>query len=286
MEAEFDERLTECVICGSPDLRFFDRDHKGYAIEACRSCGIKFMNPQYSDRDRERFYSHYIGFHDEPLEGPEVPMRSWTRVREEKKRRCIQLIGKYVSTGRFLSVGCGDGVELGIARELGWEAEGYDVDPGTTAEVSKRTGAVVHSGDFADLDPGVALFDVVYMDQVIEHLKNPNDYLTKITTLLRPGGVLFLGMPNLTSLSNRTKTLTGKLGLRREKRGNHYASDHHIIFFSPRALRSILEDLHGFEVLCMRGSLEPQKKKLTPLLSRWFPNVDSSFIALARKPER
>lgn len=286
LEAEFDEQLTECVMCGSSDLRFFDRDHKGHAIDGCRSCGIKFMNPQYSDKDRERFYSHYIGFHDEPLEGPEVPMRSRTRVREECKRRSIELIGGYVKTGRLLSVGCGDGTELGIARELGWEAEGYDVDPETTAEVAKRTGAVVHCGKFEDLDPGSSLFDAVYMDQVIEHLKDPNEYLTKIKSLLRPGGALFLGMPNLTSLSNRAKTLTGRLGLRRKKRGRHYVSEHHIIFFSPRSLRGILENIHGLEVLCMRGSLEPQKNKLTPLLSRWFPNVDSGFIAIARKPDR
>ena len=31
--------------------------------------------------------------------------------------------------------------------------------------------------------------------------------------------------------------------------------------------------------------LKPQKKKLTPFLSRWFPNVDSGFISVARKPK-
>ncbi len=283
-EAEYDERLDRCPLCESRKLRPFDRDRDGHIIDTCRGCGVRFMNPQYSDRDREELYSRYITFHDsEPPEG-EIPMRKWRWVRQECKRRNIQMIERFMEKGRLLSVGCGDGVEIEVGQELGWTDEGYDVDAAATAEVARRYSAVVHSGEFASLRAKSAPFDAILMDQVIEHLKDPGDYLRNIFDMLRPGGVLFLGMPNLNSFSNRAKTLMGKFGLKGQKRGRHYAFKHHIFFFSPGVLRRILER-YGFEVLCIRGSLKPQKKKLTPVLSRWFPNVDSGFISVARKPK-
>ena len=282
-EAEYDDRLPSCPLCGSSRLRPFDRDHRGVTIDLCQACGVKFMNPQYSDRDRERFYAKYISFHDDaPSAENEPSMRKWLWVRQEGKRRSLELLGQFVDKGRLLCVGCGDGVEVGIAKELGWRPEGFDVDPEATAEVAKQFGVAMHSGDLLEIDAEDGSFDAVFMDQVIEHLKNPGDYLRKVWSLLRPGGVLFLGLPNVGSWANNAKTLVGKLGLK-NRRGNHYASKHHIQFFSPRVMRVLLEQHYGFEVLCVRGSLKPQKKKLTPILSKWLPNVDSGFITLARK---
>ena len=281
--AEYDRRIEACPLCGSHALRPYDRDASGATIDACGGCGIKFMNPQYTDADRVRFYAHFLDFG--LLDAPEtsLPMRKRKSVRVEGKRRSLELVGRYVAPGRVLSVGCGDGIELSVAQELGWTAEGYDVDPDATARVASRYGALVHTGDFRDLPLRTAPFDAVVMDQVIEHLKNPGEYLRTIASLLRPGGVLFLGAPNVGSLSNRAKTALGKLGLRGAKRGKHYACDHHVVYLAPTPLRRVLEERHGFDVLRVGGSLKPQKKRASPVLSRWFPSVDSSFYVLARR---
>jgi SAM-dependent methyltransferase len=213
-------------------------------------------------------------------------MHRWLWVREEAKRRSLELLARFGAKGRLLCVGCGDGVEIGIARQLGWDPDGYDVDPDVTAEVARKYGVVMHSGDFFSIAAADGSYDAVFMDQVLEHLKNPGDYLRKVNALLRPGGVLVLGLPNIGSFSNRLKTLAGKLGLQRRRRGNHYATKHHLFYFAPRPTRALLERRFGFEVLRLSGSLKPQKKKLTPMLSRWFPSVDSGFFAVARKVER
>ena len=97
--------------------------------------------------------------------------------------------------------------------------------------------------------------------------------------------ILFLGMPNVGSWSNRFKTFMGRMRLRKNH-GKHYASKHHIFFFTPVAMRKVLEGFYGFDVLCMRGSLKPQRNPVTPFLSRWMPNADSGFIAIARKRAR
>jgi 2-polyprenyl-3-methyl-5-hydroxy-6-metoxy-1,4-benzoquinol methylase len=60
-------------------------------------------------------------------------------------------------------------------------------------------------------------FDFIYVDSVVEHVLNPVEYLTKIKSLLRPGGVIYIGIPNEDCLSNSIRKLIFKL---RERRKN------------------------------------------------------------------
>lgn len=278
----YDPPLQRCPFCGDTSLQPFDRDFRGHSIDRCRECGVKFMNPQYSDAHLQQFYSTYISVHDQRAPAPER-RRSRPDLRAAGKRRCLSLMARYVAPGRVLMVGCGDGLELGVARELSWQPEGYDIDPETTAEVSRRFGVPVHSGPFDSLQLPDGSYDAVFMDQVIEHPKNPADYLTKSHALLRSGGVLLLGMPNIGSLTNSLKTLASRLHLRRKWRGKHYNTKHHIFFYSPGVMRRLLGRF-GFETLVLRGSLKPQRNPFTSVLGRWLPFLDSGFVALARKP--
>lgn len=279
---EFDPPLQVCRLCGSQDVRPFDRDYRGNRIDRCPHCGVKFLNPQYSDAHLERFYAGYINFHPTPNSKQKITNHKLPEVRLEGKRRSLELVGRFVERGPLLSIGSGDGLEIKVAKELGWEVEGYDVSSEVTAKVAREFGIPVHSGDFLALDLPADRYAAVFMDQVLEHLKDPSAYLRRVHRLLRPGGVLFIGVPNIGSLANQAKTLVGRLGLRRRRRGRHYASQHHIFYFSPPVLRRILERF-GFEVLTLRGSLKPQKNPITPRLSGWFPNLDSGFLAVARK---
>ena len=283
--ADYDDRLIHCPLCKSGSLRPYDRDFRGHGVDRCIQCGVLLMNPQYSDTYLERFYSTYLTVHDQNAPAPER-RKSHPEIRREAKRRSLELVRQFVEPGRLLMVGCGDGLELELAQQTGWNVEGYDVDPSTTADVAAKFGVPVHSGSFPDLDLPTGHYDVVFMDQVIEHLKDPGPYLVSCKRLLRKGGVLFLGMPNIGSVSNRGKSLLDRLGLKRRRRGNHYASKHHVFYYSPAVLARALREHYGFDVLTTRGSLKPQRNPITPLLSRWLPSLDSGFILLARNPEQ
>lgn len=279
--AEYDAPLPRCPLCDGGDLAFFDADFRQHRIDRCTTCGVAFMNPQYSDAHLQRFYSTYISVHEQAGPTP-TRRRSRPEIRTASKARCLGLMAKHVARGRVLMVGCGDGLELEIAKREGWEPHGYDIDPTTTAAVSARFGVPVHSGRFEALAGIAGGYDGLFMDQVIEHPKNPGDYLRHSHRLLRPGGVLFVGTPNNGSLSNRLKTLGGRLGLRKAQRGKHYNTKHHIFFYTPSVVRGLLER-YGFEVLELRSSLKPQLNPVTALLGRWLPSLDSGLIAVARK---
>jgi 2-polyprenyl-3-methyl-5-hydroxy-6-metoxy-1,4-benzoquinol methylase len=272
---------VQCPVCRGGPLRPFDLDrYRDNRLDCCAGCGVWLVNPQYSDRWLREFYSGYISLTDRPA--ADLPRRSQPDIRAAGKRRALQLLGRHQRPGRILMVGCGDGLELQIARELGWQPEGYDVDPATTQALASRLQLPVHCGALADLLASGRSYDALFLDQVIEHPKNPGDYLQAAHALLRPGGLLFLATPNADSLSNRAKTLLGRLGLRGRRRGRHYHSGHHLFGFSPRVLRALLPAL-GFEVLTVRASLKPQRNPLTALLGRWLPLLDSNFALVARR---
>lgn len=277
---EFDPPLTGCPLCGASAIERYDEDFRGVTIDRCTRCGVKFMNPQYTDAYLVAFYAGYIA----KCDGGEDPARVVRRARAKDAH--IAEIERFVRPGRFFAVGAGDGVEIEVALRRGWEVVGYDVDPGTTEQVAARTGVPVWSGDLFAIPIADASFDAVFMDQVLEHPKNPGDYLRLCRRILRPGGVLYLGVPNIESVSSRWQTVAGRARLK-QRRGRHYDSWHHLFYYGPGSLRTILEQHHGFEVLLVEG--DPGRPEgASPLaaassaLQRRFPSLDSSLRLIAR----
>ena len=131
------------------------------------------------------------------------------------------------------------------------------------------------------------------MDQVLEHPKNPQEYLREVYRILAPGGLLHIGCPNIKSISSRLKTLLGKLGLKR-RRGKHYDMFHHLFFYDPRTLAEIMESHYGYEIVVIEGDPviglksmtleESWRTRLSNWIRRKYPICESSFRLVVRKP--
>lgn len=288
--SNFDLPLTHCPLCGTTRIARYDRDFRGCVIDRCGACGVKFMNPQYTDAYLEHYYSAYV----DEFQAEHTEAQLQRRLRS--KRFDVEWIGQNVAPGRFLSIGCGDGKELLIARQLGWRVEGFDVNEETTRRVARAIDAPVHGGDFFALELAADAYDCVFMDQVLEHPKNPQDYLREIHRLLRPGGALFIACPNIMSLSSIVKTALGKLGLKRRRRGRHYDTFHHLFYYSPRKLARLLEQQFGYEVVAYEGAPlggvktkaedERELLSLSFRLRRKLPILEGTFRLLAMKPQQ
>jgi SAM-dependent methyltransferase len=247
--ADFDIRLASCPFCDSKNIGLQDTDYTGRTIDRCAGCGAMFLNPQYSDAYLDAFYGQYVGAAD--LIDAKAALAK-EPIRHVVHGHYLELIEQRIGKGRILSVGCGDGLEIAVAMERGWTAEGFDVDPKVTSAIAQQLGIEVRHGDFGDAPYPAGYFDCVYLHQVLEHPKNPGDYLTKIHEILRPGGILFIACPNIGSWSSRLKSVAGKLKLKK-RRGRHYDTWHHIFYYSPAALGRILERYFGYKVVLMRN---------------------------------
>lgn len=101
--------------------------------------------------------------------------------------------------GRLLDVGCGNGGFLMLAQQAGWQVEGLDFDAGAV-EAARSRGLEVHHGGIELLGERTACYDVITLCHVIEHVHDPIMILRTLHAMLKPGGVLWLDTPNLSSL--------------------------------------------------------------------------------------
>ena len=98
----------------------------------------------------------------------------------------------------MLDVGCGSGLSLLEAKNLGGLPYGIEADPNVRG-IAKKLGLQIHIGSLYDHPfPGVA-FDLVVLNQVIEHIPDPGRTLTELRERLKPGGRIILIFPNRAS---------------------------------------------------------------------------------------
>lgn len=142
-------------------------------------------------------------------------------------------------------------------------------------------------------------YDVIYSGQVVEHLLNPDFFISECYRVLKKGGKLILTTPNLvawfnriifplgiqpffTEVSTRDKTIglsfTRSLTLNREAVG-------HIRVFTPGALKDLLS-LYKFTPKTHRGYsggfFPPLMQQFDSLISH-LPNFASNIYMLAIK---
>ena len=138
--------------------------------------------------------------------------------------------------GSVLDVGCGSGQFLALARQMGWQCYGVEIDP-VAAQVARDTGAAIVSSRVETLDASYdGRFDVVTLSHVIEHGHDPQETLRHCRRVLKPGGHLWIETPNIDSAGYR---LFGRFWRGLE-------SPRHLVIFNAESLRMILRDM-GFE---------------------------------------
>ena len=276
-KADFDLPLKACRLCGSGDISSYYYDFAGRTISRCSSCNVQFLNPQYSNAHLKRYYSSYS------KEAPE-----WDEPLNYCHHYYLSLLEKHRTPGRLLDIGSGEGHLLKAARQRGWHADGYEVDSKLARRTAKKLGLKVHHGALARLPLTKSSFDAVAMHNVLEHVKNPSEYINKTRSLLLPGGLFFLVLPNIRSRSATVKFLLERLGFRRKRVASYYDADHHLWFFTPGVLRRELER-NGFNILEARSghAARPRQSALKRL---WMRNIGdlplwkSTFLLIARKP--
>jgi SAM-dependent methyltransferase len=150
-------------------------------------------------------------------------------------------------TGKVLELGCGRGEFLQGAIDRGWSAFGVEMT-NEYAKIAHQSGVSVESRSIQDSEFLDDKYDLIILEAILEHLYDPRETLQRIKQALRPGGLLFIEVPNERSLVTRVGNKYMRF------RGRDWVINlsptfppFHVVGFAPQTLRALLEQL-GFVV--------------------------------------
>lgn len=222
-----------CALCGrEDDEALFQKD--GFAIVRCRACGLVYVNPRLTMAALMDLYNRQ----------QISPAAYYVRTERQDERSFaarVRLIERYRPPGSLLDLGCGPGVFSAVARARGWRTVGLDVNPQSVARCTSRGLEAI-----CDVFPSAALagrsFDVIVMNDFLEHLPDPAAALRAAAELLAPAGLLFITTPDIGSLVARASG----------RRWLHLKPNEHLLYFDRRTIAALLARA-GFRIEYLRS---------------------------------
>jgi len=206
MSAVAMESALACPVCGAAEAEIYlecpdvalDTSVMGSSRQAvspgrilrCRACRFGFRQMRSSSDELAELYRRM----NTTVYDSELPGRTRTA------RVHLAIVERHAKKGRILDVGCAGGLFLEHSLRAGWKVSGIEPNEPLAAEARQRLAGKgrIHCGTLED----AALrsdFDAVTLWDVLEHVPHPQAFLSTCRALLRPGGHLFLNVPDLDS---------------------------------------------------------------------------------------
>ncbi|MBI2240482.1 MAG: class I SAM-dependent methyltransferase [Magnetospirillum gryphiswaldense] len=231
--------VLSCPACGGDQLaKVMDHpDFDGAAIFRCGDCGHGITAPEPDVADLARHYVEIYAPRRARWLGADFQATMVTRAAAQWAfvAAGLNLAGKGGGAGwRVIDLGCGIGALTAHAAGQGACASGYDSDHHAIAfgrEVFPA--ACLHVGD---PPPSASGCDLLLLSHVVEHLPQVELSVTAMLSLLRPGGFVFIEVPNVPARLFEAGAET----------------ESHLQFFSLRSLTLLLGRL-GLEVMICRS---------------------------------
>ncbi len=238
---------SQCPVCASQDFKEvlqakdYTVSKEMFSISHCSACQHRFTNPVPAQSEIGPYYKSedYVS-HTNTSKG--FIHRIYQMVRKitlQSKRRLLQSeTGK--RHGKHLDVGSGAGAFLATMQTAGWDCLGLEPDPDARAVAERDFGVKARPVEelFALEDDQ---FDAITMWHVLEHVHQLSPYITKLKSLLRVGGRIFIAVPNYTSLDATIY----------QAEWAAYDVPRHLYHFCPDSMRRLLE-LHGLRLEQMK----------------------------------
>jgi SAM-dependent methyltransferase len=110
---------------------------------------------------------------------------------------------RFNTPGRMLDLGCGSGWFLREMQDRGWDVYGVEINS-IAAELGRREAALnIFAGTLQQAGFPSNFFDYVRSNHSFEHISCPAETLDEMHRVLKPGGRLLIGVPNVASLNAR-----------------------------------------------------------------------------------
>ena len=165
----------------------------------CARCGLGWNRLQMDDAELAAFYAGYtkkVGSEEEDdlLFGtPDADVETLTA---SQARFVVEHVT--AARGRVLDIGCGKGSFLKSFKAVreGWQYVGVEPSREEALLARRESAFEIHEGMFGAVPLEAGSFDLVAIMHVLEHVSRPAEVIRQIATILKPGGLLFVEVPN------------------------------------------------------------------------------------------
>ena len=196
--AQQKEWVSACNLCGAATFVVLNRrDRYGYPAQAnaCRRCGLVFLNPRMTEQAYGRFYDGIYRPLVSAYHGRLIDAQSVQDEQREYAADREQFVRPFVDASRaktLLDIGGSTGVVAShFAKAFGLTATLIDPAPLEIAQ-AKQFGIETISGFVEAHDFGDERFDLVLICQTVDHLLDIAGTLKKVRELLTDHGLLFI----------------------------------------------------------------------------------------------
>jgi len=232
-----------CPVCGTATYA----EWRWTYLEVCSHCGHVRKTSNIEDVNVHDIQKNYF------KSGFALQDDIFTHLYERLNvRRRMREVAQIIKGGRALEVGVGRGSMLAALKAKGYQVEGIDLSDAVCSAIQARYGIPVYQGtveSYADATVGNT-FDIILMCHVLEHIESLGRALRAVKHLLKPQGILYVAVPNISCWNARFPGWTG-------------FEPYHVHYFRANNLRRVLES----------ADFRVQSEKTFEPISGWFNTI-------------
>jgi 2-polyprenyl-3-methyl-5-hydroxy-6-metoxy-1,4-benzoquinol methylase len=236
-------------------------------IYTCSNCDLEFSGNLLSGFDYDALYSErsiYSKSQSYQNSASDYPKYS--------KDTVDTILSVCNPANTILEVGPFKGDLMLALKQKGYIVEGVELDP-NAADFARTRGLDIITGNIYDNYFNGKKYDVIVAIGVLEHIKEPDEWLLRLRTLLNDSGQLILQFPNPNSLNAKVSQYS-------PHNWDMYLEPGHIYFFSLKNISILLEKL-SFRITQAITATIISRGKL-PFLPKRNVKIESAMRQLIR----
>jgi len=279
-----------CLVCQSEKYEKY-YDDATLIVYRCLNCTAVFLDESVPEvvYEDDYFDATYYKNYRPDYNPQKHPVPLFTTILQAVKRWAPP-------PAKMLEIGSGMGMFLHLAGQDGYQAIGVETSKFAHAFACQKMKVDTRFGPIQDLGFQEDSFDVVILNDVIEHIGTPYPLMTHLIRLVKPGGFLVLETPNEDGFINAISTLIWKASLGWLKApflANH--NPEHRIYYNAQSISTLFKTC-GLEMKAIsQTSIDPGARGCGGLLTwgarvifplaRFFKS-EHKMIAVAQKPNK
>ena len=168
--------------------------------------------------------------------------------------------------GHLLDIGCSSGNFMANLEKI-WKAEGIEINT-KACRIARNKGLSVRNCDVMELQ-ATTQYDLIRCSHIYEHINDPENFNSKVVSILNKGGLLIIYTPNLDSM---TRKIFGDIW------EGYYDETHFRIYGKAYFLK--MATIYGLEVRSVRSYYMGYNISTVVRLLRINSKVIRSFLSI------